>query len=65
MNKNKTHKIKAVLLALLFWQIIAMILNSSFLLSSPLEVAKALFELGLSNTFWKGMWKSIFKIIRI
>ena len=61
MNKNKTHKITAVLLALLFWQIIAMILNRSFLLSSPLEVAKALFELGLSNTFWKGMWKSIFK----
>ncbi len=51
MNKNKTHKITAVLLALLFWQIIAMILNRSFLLSSPLEVAKALFELGLSNTF--------------
>lgn len=63
MNKNKTHKITAVLLALLFWQIIAMILNRSFLLSSPLEVAKALFELGLSNVFWKGMWKSIFKIL--
>ena len=53
MNKNKTHKITAVLLALLFWQIIAMILNMSFLLSSPLEVAKALFELGLSIVFWK------------
>ena len=43
MNINKKHKITAVLLALLFWQISAMILNRSFLLSSPVEVVKALF----------------------
>ena len=63
MNKNKTHKITAVLLALLFWQIVAMILNRSFLLSSPVEVVKALFELGGKNVFWMGLGKSIFKIL--
>ena len=63
MNKNKIHKITAVLLALLFWQIAAMILNRSFLLSSPVEVVKALFELGGKNVFWMGLGKSIFKII--
>ena len=63
MNKNKIHKITAVLLALLFWQIVAMILNRSFLLSSPVEVVKALFELGGKNVFWMGLGKSIFKII--
>ena len=62
MNKNKIHKITAVLLALLFWQIVAMILNRSFLLSSPVEVVKALFELGGKNVFWMGLGKSIFKI---
>ena len=62
MNKNKTHKITAVLLALLFWQIVAMILNRSFLLSSPVEVVKALFELGGKNVFWMGLGKSILKI---
>ena len=63
MNKNKIHKITAVLLALLFWQIVAMILNRSFLLSSPVEVVKALFELGGKNVFWMGLGKSIFKIL--
>ena len=63
MNKNKIHKTTAVLLALLFWQIVAMILNRSFLLSSPVEVVKALFELGGRNVFWMGLGKSIFKII--
>ena len=63
MNKNRTHKITAVLLALLFWQIVAMILNRSFLLSSPVEVVKALFELGGKNVFWMGLGKSIFKIL--
>ena len=63
MNKNKTHKITAVLLALLFWQIVAMILNRSFLLSSLVEVVKALFELGGKNVFWMGLGKSIFKIL--
>ena len=63
MNKNKVHKITAVLLALLFWQIVAMILNRSFLLSSPVEVVKALFELGGKNVFWMGLGKSIFKIL--
>ena len=63
MNINKIHKITAVLLALLFWQISAMILNRSFLLSSPVEVVKALFELGGKNVFWMGLGKSIFKIL--
>ena len=63
MNKNKTHKITAVLLALLFWQMVAMILNRSFLLSSPVEVVKALFELGGKNVFWMGLGKSILKIL--
>ena len=63
MNKNKIHKITAVLLALLFWHIVAMILNRSFLLSSPVEVVKALFELGGKNVFWMGLGKSIFKIL--
>ena len=63
MNKSKLHKITAVLLALLFWQTAAMILNRSFLLSSPVEVLKALLELGLSSDFWTGMWKSVCKIL--
>ena len=63
MNKSKLHKITAVLFALLFWQIIAVILNRSFLLSSPIEVLKALLELGLSSAFWTGMWKSVCKIL--
>ena len=63
MNKNKLHKITAVLLALLFWQTAAMILNRSFLLSSPTEVLKALLELGFSSVFWTGMWKSVCKIL--
>ena len=63
MNKSKLHKITAVLFALLFWQIAAMILDRSFLLSSPIEVLKSLFELGLSSVFWTGMWKSVCKIL--
>ena len=63
MNNKKRHKITAVLLALLFWQIVAMILNRLFLLSSPVEVVKALFELGGKNVFWMGLGKSIFKIL--
>jgi hypothetical protein len=63
MNKSKLHKITAVLFALLFWQTAAMILNRSFLLSSPTEVLKALLELGFSSDFWTGMWKSVCKIV--
>ena len=63
MNKSKLHKITAVLFALLFWQIAAMILDRSFLLSSPIEVLKSLLELGLSGVFWTGMWKSVCKIL--
>ena len=63
MSKNKIHKMTAVLFALLFWQIAAMILNRSFLLSSPVDVIKASVELGISTVFWKGMGKSIIKII--
>ena len=63
MKKSKLHKTTAVLLALLFWQTAAIILNRSFLLSSPVEVLKALLELGLSNIFWTGMWKSVCKIL--
>ena len=63
MSKNKIHKMTAVLFALLFWQIAAMILNRSFLLSSPVDVIKASVELGISLVFWQGMGKSIIKII--
>ena len=63
MSKNKIHKMTAVLFALLFWQIAAMILNRSFLLSSPVDVIKASVELGISTVFWQGMGKSIIKII--
>ena len=63
MSKNKIHKMTAVLFALLFWQIAAMILNRSFLLSSPVDVIKAAVELGISTVFWQGMGKSIIKII--
>lgn len=63
MNKNKIHKITAVLFALLFWQIVAILLNRSFILSSPIEVLETLFGFCRSNIFWLGMWRSIVKIL--
>lgn len=62
-SKISLIKVTAVLSALLFWQILAMVINRSYLLSSPVEVIKSLCLLLLDLSFWQGMGKSLLKII--
>lgn len=62
-SKINFIKITAVLSALLFWQILAILINRSYLLSSPIEVIKSLWSFIPDKTFWLGMGRSLAKIL--
>lgn len=62
MKKNLLYKLIAVLLALILWQVLAMVINLPILIVTPLSVIKRL------GTIWleKGFWSSIgFSLVRI
>ena len=50
-----------VLIWLVIWQVLALVVNNSILLSGPVETVKALIELGSTSAFKKwGKKSSIF-----
>lgn len=61
-NKQKTQLLFAALFWLFIWQIASMLVGYSFLLSSPLQVLKALFRLTGERAFWHNISGSIMRI---
>ncbi len=53
----------AIALALLFWQILALLVGQSFLLPSPFSVAQRLFGIWLEPGFWPTVWHSFWRIV--
>ncbi len=64
IKDNKTLiKIIAVLIWILIWQIASIIIGSSILLASPLEVLEKLGELIVTSSFWQSVGYSFFRIV--
>lgn len=61
-KREKLHKALSVGLALLLWQGAAMLLNSSLLLSSPVEVAVRLVALVQEVAFWEAVGFTLSRI---
>lgn len=61
-NKQKLQLLFAALFWLLIWQIASMLVGYSFLLSSPMQVLKALFRLTGERAFWHNITGSILRI---
>ncbi|NMD43883.1 MAG: ABC transporter permease subunit [Clostridiales bacterium] len=62
MARNRLLKPWAVLLALLFWQLLAMIIGNSIVIVGPLDVAKQLIKDVVTPVFWGSI---LFSFLRI
>ena len=62
MARNKLLKFGAVLLALLFWQLLAVIIGNSIVIVGPLDVAKQLIKDVVTPVFWSSI---LFSFLRI
>lgn len=60
---ERIKKIGAVLIALLFWQIAAMLINKSILLVSPIEVLLRMFTIWQVEGFWSSIWFTFYHIV--
>ena len=60
--KGRAEKAAAIAVALLVWQIAAMLLDQSILLASPTEVVTALGQLLISSDFLRTVWFSFSRI---
>ena len=60
--KGRAEKAAAIAVALLVWQIVAMLLDQSILLASPTEVVTALGQLLISSDFLRTVWFSFSRI---
>lgn len=56
--KKVLQRVGAILLALIFWQIIAMALHQNILLVSPIQVAKRLTTIWQEEYFFSSLWFS-------
>lgn len=63
MNKNVLYKVGAVLLALVAWQIAAMVVGMDMLLASPLQVLRRLGSLCLEGDFLSTVLFSVLRIL--
>lgn len=62
--KNKIFfRIIAILIALLLWQILAMVINSPVLIVTPLSVVKRLGTIWLEKEFWQSIGFSLVRIV--
>lgn len=63
MRKNIIYKFIAVLIALLLWQILAMVIDTSILIVTPLSVIKRLGTIWLEEGFWGSVAFSLLRIL--
>ena len=70
MNNNtrtqkriRLERIGAVLLAVVIWQIVAMLLNETLLMATPVRVLKELCILVIESAFWRAIWFSFKRIV--
>ena len=62
-KKNLILKIFAVLLALIIWQVAAMLINTPILLVTPVAVIKRLGTIWLEGIFWQSILFSLVRIV--
>lgn len=63
INRTKIEKLAAVLFALLVWHIVAVIVDSSMLLVTPIAVLKRLFSLLLERDFLSAVGFSFIRLV--
>ena len=61
--KSRLARVLAVILALLVWQVAAMLLGNGILLASPLQAARRLMTLLTEPTFWQSLLFSTLRIM--
>ena len=57
------ERIGAVLFALILWQVVAMLLNETLLMATPVRVVKRLSTLVFEPAFWGAVWFSFKRIV--
>lgn len=63
MKKNLIYKLIAVFLALLLWQVLAMVIKQPILIVTPLSVIKRLGTIWLEAGFWSSIGFSMLRIL--
>lgn len=63
MKKNLIYKLIAVFIALLLWQVLAMIIKMPILIVTPLSVFKRLGTIWLESGFWASIGFSLLRIL--
>ncbi|MGN0342390.1 MAG: ABC transporter permease [Roseburia sp.] len=61
--KKLLQKVGAIFLALIFWQMAAMLIHQKILLVSPLQVAKRLATIWREEEFFASLWFSFYHIV--
>lgn len=63
INKNTIQKLIGVVIALVIWQLVAMLVKQPILLVTPVSVCKRLATIWLEAEFWKSIGFSMVRII--